>query len=43
VRFVLTFKRRGIIHLTTRRQYHCPKPPEEHAGVAGITSPPVTG
>ena len=43
VRFRVTFRRAGIVRLTTRRQFGCPKPPERNAGVAAATTTPLTG
>jgi hypothetical protein len=43
VRFQVTFRRAGIVKLTTRRQFGCPKPPERNAGVAAATTTPLTG
>ncbi|HEY3186692.1 MAG TPA: hypothetical protein VGJ70_04415, partial [Solirubrobacteraceae bacterium] len=43
VRFRVTFRRAGIVRLTLRRQFGCPKPPPQAAGVAAAKTPPVTG
>jgi hypothetical protein len=43
VRFVLTFRRVGLLKLTTRRQFGCRPPPVQHVAVAAATSPRFTG
>jgi hypothetical protein len=41
--FVLTPRRRGILRVTIRKAFDCPKPPPHKIGVVGVATPPVTG
>jgi hypothetical protein len=41
--FELTFHRHGIIRVTIRKPYLCPKPPPHHIGIEGVQTPPITG
>jgi len=40
--FVLTPRRRGILRISIRKPYLCPKPPPGHVGIIGAATPPVT-
>src|SRR4029077_20839090 len=42
-RFVLTPRRRGVLHVTIRKAFDCPKRPPKKIGVVGAVTPPVTG
>ena len=41
--FVLTLRRRGVLRITIRKPFDCPKPPPGHVGIIGVATPPVTG
>ena len=41
--FVLTLHRRGVLRITIRKPFDCPKPPPGHVGIIGGATPPVTG
>jgi hypothetical protein len=41
--FPLTFQRRGLLHVSIRRAFACPKPPPKKVGIVGAATPPVTG
>lgn len=41
--FRVTANRRGILRVTARRPFMCPKPPSRDIGVSGVVTPPVTG
>jgi hypothetical protein len=41
--FSVTFQRRGLLHVSIRRAFACPKPPPKKVGIVGAATPPVTG
>jgi hypothetical protein len=41
--FRVTPTRRGILRVTIRRQFMCPKPPPRHIAVSGVSKPRFTG
>ena len=41
--FVLRLRRRGILQVSIRKPYACPKPPPHDVGIRGVQTPPVTG
>jgi hypothetical protein len=41
--FLLAFQRRGLLHVSIRRPFACPKPPPKKVGIVGAATPPVTG
>jgi hypothetical protein len=41
--FVLTLHRRGILRVSIRKPYLCPKPPPHDIGIQGVQTPPITG
>jgi hypothetical protein len=42
-RFVLTPSRRGVLRVSIRKAFDCPKRPPKKIGVVGAVTPPVTG
>jgi hypothetical protein len=41
--FLLSFHRRGVLRVSIRRAFDCPKPPPKKVGIVGAATPPVTG
>jgi hypothetical protein len=41
--FLVRFQRRGLLHVSIRRPFACPKPPPKKFGIVGAATPPVTG
>jgi hypothetical protein len=41
--FVLKLRRHGILRISIRKPYRCPKPPPHDIGIQGVQTPPVTG
>jgi hypothetical protein len=41
--FLLTPRRRGVLRVTVRKAFDCPKRPPKKIGVVGVATPPVTG
>ena len=41
--FVLRLHRRGVLRVSIRKPYACPKPPPHDIGIQGVQTPPVTG
>jgi hypothetical protein len=41
--FVLTPRRRGVLRVTVRKAFDCPKRPPKKIGIVGAITPPVTG
>jgi hypothetical protein len=41
--FLVRFQRRGLLHVSIRRPFACPKPPPKKVGIVGAATPPVTG
>jgi hypothetical protein len=42
-RFVITPSHRGVLRITIRKAFDCPKRPPKKIGIIGVSTPPVTG